>query len=172
MQAKRENLTTDEQKLKRKQLLLRVKVLRSKTVQPPCWLPRGQQVSHQRWIWGIHCMLATKHISKRIHPGFETQGRCHQKSKTGLSMAQQKGLMSSKQFLKNDKLFVKRRQSKNDLPDRAERNLNCLDILHTADCGWGRISLDSVPLCNRICASEDNEHIQMYKIDNKAFWLH
>ena len=19
-----------------------------------CWLPRGQQVSHQRWIWGIH----------------------------------------------------------------------------------------------------------------------
>ena len=21
-----------------------------------CWLPRGQQVSHQRWIWGIHCM--------------------------------------------------------------------------------------------------------------------
>ena len=70
------------------------------------------------------------------------------------------------------KFLFKRRQSKNDLPDRAERNLNCQDILHIADCGWDRISLDSVPLCNRICASEDNEHIQMYKIDNKAFLLH
>ena len=33
-----------------------------------------------------------------IHPGFETQGRRHQKSKTGLSLAPQKGLMSSKKF--------------------------------------------------------------------------
>ena len=27
-----------------------------------------------------------------IHPGFETQGRCHQKSKTGISVASQKVL--------------------------------------------------------------------------------
>ena len=31
-----------------------------------------------------------------IHPGYETQGRPHQKSKTGVSDAPQKRLMSSK----------------------------------------------------------------------------
>ena len=35
-----------------------------------------------------------------IHPGFETQGRRHQKSKTGVSVAPRKGLTSSKNFLK------------------------------------------------------------------------
>ena len=35
---------------------------------------------------------------QRIHPDFETQGRHHQKSKTGVSVAPQKGLMSSKIF--------------------------------------------------------------------------
>ena len=30
-----------------------------KKVWMPCWLPRRQQVSHQRWIWGIHCLQAT-----------------------------------------------------------------------------------------------------------------
>ena len=35
-----------------------------------------------------------------INPGFETQGRHHQKSKTGVSVAPQKGLMSSKNFKK------------------------------------------------------------------------
>ena len=34
------------------------------------------------------------------HSGFETQWRCHQKSKTGVSVAPQKGLVSSKIFLK------------------------------------------------------------------------
>ena len=33
-----------------------------------------------------------------IHPGFETQDRHHQKSKTGVSLATQKGLISSKKF--------------------------------------------------------------------------
>ena len=33
-----------------------------------------------------------------IHPGFETQGRHHQKSKTGMSVVPRKGLMSSKKF--------------------------------------------------------------------------
>ena len=37
-----------------------------------------------------------------IHPGFESQGRRHQKSKTGVSVAPRKGLMSSKN-LKNKK---------------------------------------------------------------------
>ena len=37
-------------------------------------------------------------LQKGIHPGFVTQGqgRRHQKSKTGVSMAPRKGLMSSK----------------------------------------------------------------------------
>ena len=35
-----------------------------------------------------------------IHPGFETQGRHHQKFKTGVSVAPQKELVSSKKFKK------------------------------------------------------------------------
>ena len=35
-----------------------------------------------------------------IHPGFETQGRRYQKSKTGVSVVPQKGLVSSKNFQK------------------------------------------------------------------------
>ena len=45
-------------------------------------------------------MQATKHASKGIHSGFETQGRHHQKSKTGVSVVPEKGLMSSKYFFK------------------------------------------------------------------------
>ena len=37
---------------------------------------------------------------KEIHYGFETQGRHHQRSKIGISVAHQKGLMSSKIILK------------------------------------------------------------------------
>ena len=38
--------------------------------------------------------------NKAAYSGFETQRRRHQKSKTGVSVAPQKGLMSSKKFLK------------------------------------------------------------------------
>ena len=65
----------------------------------PCWLPKGQQVSHQRWIRGFCCAQVMKHASERIHPGFETQGRCHQNSKIGVSVTPQKGLVSSKTSL-------------------------------------------------------------------------
>ena len=44
----------------------------------------------------FRCTQATKHPSKLIHPGFGTQGRHHQKSKTGVSVALQKGLVPSK----------------------------------------------------------------------------
>ena len=37
--------------------------------------------------------------------GFETQGRRHQKSKTGVSGAPQKELMSSKKFKKKKELW-------------------------------------------------------------------
>ena len=40
----------------------------------------------------------TKHTSEGIHPGFEIQGRRHQKSKIGVSVTPQKRLMSSKIF--------------------------------------------------------------------------
>ena len=64
-----------------------------------CWPPRGQQVLHQRWIREIRCMQAMKHTCKGIHPGFETQGRHHQRSKTGVSVAPQKKLMDSVRLL-------------------------------------------------------------------------
>ena len=46
-------------------------------------LPYSQPVSHQRGIWGSHKQESTQ----GIHPGFETEGRRHQKSKTGVSVA-------------------------------------------------------------------------------------
>ena len=38
-----------------------------------------------------------------FHSGFETQGRHHQKSRTGVGMVSQKGLMSSNFFIKREK---------------------------------------------------------------------
>ena len=61
------------------------------------WSPYHQQVSHQRWIWGTACRQESEW---ERHPGCKTQGRHHQKSKTGVSVAPWKGLMSSKNFLK------------------------------------------------------------------------
>ena len=46
---------------------------------------------------------ARKH-AKGIHHGVESQGRCHQKSKTGVSVAPRKGLMSSKKLQKKKKI--------------------------------------------------------------------
>ena len=46
---------------------------------------------------------AGKKVCKwEIHPGFETQGRCHQNSKTRVSAVPQKGLVSSKNVLKKE----------------------------------------------------------------------
>ena len=39
-------------------------------------------------------------VKKAVHSGFETQMRRHQKSKRGVSVAPQKGLISSKSFIK------------------------------------------------------------------------
>ena len=64
-----------------------------RSVWKPTFPCQGQQEWHDRWIWGLHCMQVTKHESEGILPGFETQGKCHHKSKTGVFMAQQKGFM-------------------------------------------------------------------------------
>ena len=45
-------------------------------------------------------MQARKHASGGIHLGFETQGRRHQKSKTGVSVAPRKGHLSYKNLKK------------------------------------------------------------------------
>ena len=47
----------------------------------------------------VTCMSPAS-MNKVAHSGFETQRRHHQKSKTGVLMVPQKGLMSSKIFLK------------------------------------------------------------------------
>ena len=47
----------------------------------------------------ISCMPLPS-ANKAAHSGFETQRRHHQKSKTGVSVSPQKGLMSSKKILK------------------------------------------------------------------------
>ena len=56
---------------------------------------------------GLAVMLTSKQSAgvapEGIHPTFETQGRRHQKSKTGVSVAPQKGLVSYKKFLKKTK---------------------------------------------------------------------
>ena len=44
-------------------------------------------------------------MNKAVYYGFETQGRCHQKSKPGVSVAPQKGLISTKN-LKRNKNFI------------------------------------------------------------------
>ena len=44
--------------------------------------------------------------NKAAHSGFETQRRFHQKSRTGVSVAQQKGLMSSKIFFLNNAQII------------------------------------------------------------------
>ena len=62
----------------------------------PFWSLHSQQVSDQAWIWGSHKWQSMQ----GIHPGFENHGRHHQKSKTGVLVAPQKGLMSSK-IIKN-----------------------------------------------------------------------
>ena len=45
----------------------------------------------------VTCMLLPN-ANKVAHSGYETQGRRHQKSKTGVSVAPQKGRMSSKKL--------------------------------------------------------------------------
>ena len=73
-----------------------------------CWRSTGQKVSHQRWVWGIVC--TQENVKARNPPGSEIQGRHHQRSKSGVSVAQQKGHVSSKikklQFILHDSYFL------------------------------------------------------------------
>ena len=51
------------------------------------------------------CMPPTS-MNKAAHSGFDTQRRHHQKSKTGVSVAPQKGLMSSKNLKQKTKKLL------------------------------------------------------------------
>ena len=72
--------------------IIRYKVNKLASMWMKClgWPPRRQQVLHQRWIFGIGCMQATKHASEGIHPGFETQTHITRSPKR-VSVAKQKG---------------------------------------------------------------------------------
>ena len=61
-----------------------------------CWSSSGQQVSHYRWIWGIHWTQAS---TRGTQPGFTTQGRRHQKFKSLISVAPQEGPAALQNFL-------------------------------------------------------------------------
>ena len=69
--------------------------------------------------WSVYAIVCTgfgtvqkhsyKTFERGIHPGFKTQGRCHQKSKTEVSVA----------LLMSSKIFKKKRCNRSlDLPDR------------------------------------------------------
>ena len=70
-----------------------------------------------------------------VHPGFETQGRCHQKSNTGVSVAPQKGLMSLK--------FFKEKRSLKSRSQGYRFNLVCSipDLQYPLLCGGAYIKL-------------------------------
>ena len=60
----------------------------------PCWLLRDQ-VSHQRWWWGVN------HMHAGIHPGFKTQHRT-------LPEVWIKGISGAKDGLVSSRLFSKK----------------------------------------------------------------
>ena len=55
---------------------------------------------------GHHAVLEVSKVAHKqgIYPGFETQGRPHEKSETRVSAAPQKGMMFSKKYKKRKKL--------------------------------------------------------------------
>ena len=81
-------------------MLVYVQTGGSEMAQLPSWLARGQQVSHQKWIWGIHVMQTTKHINAGFTLSLKPKGIWHLKSKTEVSVAPQKGLTSFKKLNK------------------------------------------------------------------------
>ena len=71
-----------------------------RTARPPCRLPKGWQVSHQRWIWGFHCTQVTKWGDP---PWLWNPGQTSPDVQNRVSVAPQKALMSYNFFSKNRK---------------------------------------------------------------------
>ena len=68
------------------------------------WLSHGNKeicrCCTQSWIWGVYCTQVIKHTSERPTTTL-IQGRHHYMSKTEVSLAPQKGLMSAINFKKS-----------------------------------------------------------------------
>ena len=58
----------------------------------PCWPLYSQQVSHQRWISGIHCMQATKHASEGSTLSLKPRGDVTRSPKQGYQWFHEKDL--------------------------------------------------------------------------------
>ena len=60
------------------------------------WIKKG--LAAMLDIMGSASVTLEVNLRNPLHIGLETQGRAHRKSKTGISVTLQKGLMSSKSF--------------------------------------------------------------------------
>ena len=66
----------------------------------PCWLPRGQQVSHQRWISVICCVQARKHTSEGSTLALKPRGDITRSPKQGYQWPHKKDSCPPKNILK------------------------------------------------------------------------
>ena len=60
----------------------------------PCWPLYSQQVSHQRWISGIHCTLVTKHASEGSILALKPSGDVTRSPKQGYQWPHEKDMSS------------------------------------------------------------------------------
>ena len=79
----------------------RVQVCRSKKAWLRCWPSRSAGFALQVNL-RISLHTDDKAHKQGIHPGFETRGRCHKKSKSRISAVPQRGLMSSKTIYRKE----------------------------------------------------------------------
>ena len=64
--------------------------------QLPCWPLYSQQVLHQRWISGIHCMQVTKHASDGSTLALKPRGDVTRSPKQGYQWPHEKDLCPPK----------------------------------------------------------------------------
>ena len=73
----------------------------------PCWLSRGWQVSHQRWIWWIHCGQARLHASKGSTLTLKPRAGITRSPKQGNQWPHKKDMFPPKEILKKKFSFHK-----------------------------------------------------------------
>ena len=89
-----------------KVLEIRMQVRGSKKARVPCWPSIGQQVLHQRWIYGIHCTQMKKHVSKGSTLPVKPRENITSSPKTEVSVAPQKEKCPPKNCLHSKLLGV------------------------------------------------------------------
>ena len=65
------------------------------------WLLKGQQVFHQRWVWGTHCTQATKYTSKSFRVVLKLRADFTRSLEQRCQWPLKKDLCPSKFFWKN-----------------------------------------------------------------------